>query len=372
MARTGLSTTIALIMTGFPDVLERLRSVPTERLVEVLGEIHRQERPSPFALVPSAAPPVASSRARATAPLVDSPLARTIPVAPASPTDQALHDLLEHRAQQSVYAAGVQRFLSSLGATDAEPLPQSVMQQLVPLRPSDDGARGVFVVHNPRSLPVSLTVRIDGSGNGSGNGSGGSGLFIEPESAILGAGESRPIELLHVGPEPGFGRDVRVELDGELVLQLRVELLDASDEPDGPVADHGSEPPDHLPRLSLRRPDDELTAILREAQLLLLRHPLAAQALFRSVVAEGRRFARTEEGQRIGEQLADSELIRRGRVLWEVGTLQLLEEEAPTMLPSKLLDAFVQAANDGNLERSMIGLFGYGAGDGHSTDPASD
>src|SRR5580704_13030669 len=40
-------------------------------------------------------------------------------------------------------------------------------------------------------------------------------------------------------------------------------------------------------------PDGELGAILRRAQLLLLKHPVAAQAAYAALIAEGRRFAAT-------------------------------------------------------------------------------
>src|SRR5580693_1180923 len=42
--------------------------------------------------------------------------------------------------------------------------------------------------------------------------------------------------------------------------------------------------------------DGALGEILRRAQLLLLKHPVAAQAAFAALIAEGRRFAATPEG----------------------------------------------------------------------------
>lgn len=110
-------------------------------------------------------------------------------------------------------------------------------------------------------------------------------------------------------------------------------------------------------RVVLRDPEDELAQVLRRAQLLLIQHPVAAQAIFRAFVAEGRAFAETAEGRRLREELAGSELIRRGRVVWEVGTLNLLEEDGETVLPSKLLDAVVQAAGVEALEPFLSKLF---------------
>ncbi|WP_437805113.1 hypothetical protein [Sorangium sp. So ce1078] len=111
------------------------------------------------------------------------------------------------------------------------------------------------------------------------------------------------------------------------------------------------------PRVVLHDPEDELTVVLRTAQQLLLRYPAAAQALFRAFVAEGRVFAQTPEGRRWREELSNSELIRRGRVVWEVGTLNLLEEDADTLLPSKLLDAIVYTAGVDALEPLLSRLF---------------
>lgn len=111
------------------------------------------------------------------------------------------------------------------------------------------------------------------------------------------------------------------------------------------------------PRLVLREPDDELAALLRSAQRLLIRYPAAAQAVFRAFVAEGRAFAATPEGSRLREELAGSELVRRGRVVWEVGTLNLLEEHADTVLPGKLLDAVVQLAGTAELEPLLSRIF---------------
>ena len=116
----------------------------------------------------------------------------------------------------------------------------------------------------------------------------------------------------------------------------------------------GSEP---APRVVVRDPEDDLSTLLREAQLLVIEHPVAAQALFRAFVAEGRAFAETAEGRRWRDELAGSELIRRGRVVWEAGTLNLLEEDAETVLPSKLLDAVVHTAGVEALEPLLSRLF---------------
>jgi hypothetical protein len=128
---------------------------------------------------------------------------------------------------------------------------------------------------------------------------------------------------------------------------------------------------DDLPTLTLAPDDDELQRLLREGQYLLLQHPVAAQAAFSALVAEGRRYARTEAGRQWQARLRGSDLIRRGRVVWEVVTLKMLEERPPNVMPTTYLDAMVQATASPELEPLLAKLFAMEWEDG-STDPAPD
>jgi hypothetical protein len=125
-----------------------------------------------------------------------------------------------------------------------------------------------------------------------------------------------------------------------------------------------------LPTLALDPDDDELLRVLREAQFLLLKHPVAAQGLFSALVAEGRRYAQTPAGRRWHARLSGSDLIRRGRVVWEVVTLKMLEEHAPNVLPTTYLDAMVNATASPELEPLLARLFAMDWNDGRP-DPAS-
>ncbi len=102
---------------------------------------------------------------------------------------------------------------------------------------------------------------------------------------------------------------------------------------------------------------DELASVLREAQLLLIQHPVAAHALARAFMAEGRAFAATEAGAEWRRRLERSELIRRGRVVWEVVTMNLFEDDSPSVLPSKILDAVLAATGIPDLEPTLARLF---------------
>lgn len=333
------------------EVLDKIRDIPTERLVDALSKIHHARRPSPLRIV------------------IDEPGERgepdepSVPVSPAPPTAQAHDDLLGHAQLLADYGLRVQRFLDHHGPSEAAPLPDTPVQQLVPLRQTPGGAAGSFVVHNARAGAAEVRVAVS-------PGQEREALCFEPAVFMLGPGERRCVTITRTqtGPAAGFARDVDVHLDGARVLALRIEMLVDGLE----SATHAETPNAEAVEVALRRPDDELDRILREAQMLLLRHPLAAQALVRAFVAEGRRYGATDEGRRLRETIADSELIRRGRVLWEVGTLNLLEEQAPSTLPGRLLDAFIEQTAADDLEGDLIRLFGYGASDGHPTDPATD
>lgn len=112
---------------------------------------------------------------------------------------------------------------------------------------------------------------------------------------------------------------------------------------------------DTLPALFeqfVREPDDELARALWHAHILLVKHPVAARAAFRTLAAEGRRFAETKEGKVWKERLKGSSLIRRGRSVWELATLGMLNE-SPQMLPTQFIDMLAYAAGLADLEPTL-------------------
>lgn len=102
--------------------------------------------------------------------------------------------------------------------------------------------------------------------------------------------------------------------------------------------------------------DDELAGILRRAQLLLLKHPIAAQAAFAGLIAEGRRFAATPEGAEWSAALAGSELVHQGRRVWDAVSLNMLEDNPGTIIPSTYLEALLRAARAADLEGLLARL----------------
>lgn len=119
------------------------------------------------------------------------------------------------------------------------------------------------------------------------------------------------------------------------------------------------------PTLVFGEPEDPLASTLRRLQQAILLHPVAAQAIFAAFIREGRAYARTEAGQTWLARLAGSELVVRARVLWDAMTVRGLEDDPDTVLPSAILEAFVKAAADADMERFVEDLFvrgGYFAG----------
>ena len=125
------------------------------------------------------------------------------------------------------------------------------------------------------------------------------------------------------------------------------------------------------PRLVLTDPDDALSGLLRRAQLALVQHPVAAQALIRALVREGRAYAHTEQGQARKERLADSELVQRARAVWEGLTLNMFTDDERTAVPSVLVDAVFGAAARDDLERVLAALFVSPAGSSTGPPPPS-
>jgi hypothetical protein len=112
-----------------------------------------------------------------------------------------------------------------------------------------------------------------------------------------------------------------------------------------------------LPRVATEADpgDAELSALLRRAQMLLFRHPVAAQAAFAALIAEGRRFAATPEGAAWADALAGSALVHEGRRVWDAVGMNMLEDDPATVIPSAYLEALFRAARSANLDGLIAG-----------------
>ena len=88
--------------------------------------------------------------------------------------------------------------------------------------------------------------------------------------------------------------------------------------------------------------DDGLAALVDAASRFVLAHPVAAQQLFHALVTEGRRVGATPLGRRLLTGLADSDLVRRGRMLWDQSALSMLEDAPGVVLPTGLRELLLQ------------------------------
>jgi len=113
-----------------------------------------------------------------------------------------------------------------------------------------------------------------------------------------------------------------------------------------------------LPRLELKDPASTQVELLRDLQRVLLKHPVACQAAFTALLAEGRQFAQTAEGHQWQKKLAQSSLLQRARLVFDLSTLGLLEEGPANHVPSSYLDAlFMVASSGGDADEVLNRLF---------------
>ena len=102
---------------------------------------------------------------------------------------------------------------------------------------------------------------------------------------------------------------------------------------------------DGLPVLDLA-PADETVALIQMVQKFVLTHPAAAKAIFAGLMAEGRAFAQTPPGATARQELEQSELVHKARLLLDLPGLSMLEPDDGAVLPSTLVDTvFMMAAN---------------------------
>ena len=115
-----------------------------------------------------------------------------------------------------------------------------------------------------------------------------------------------------------------------------------------------------LPRLVLgdgatgETEEGELASRLFEGRLALWRHPRAVRSALNALIAEGRRFAHTDEVAKWKARLAGSDLVRRGRLLWEVYGFTADADGDEGLLPSAWLDAMVASTGHAETERLLM------------------
>ncbi len=112
-----------------------------------------------------------------------------------------------------------------------------------------------------------------------------------------------------------------------------------------------------MPGVVFREPDDEHVRVLRWVQRMVLRHPVAAQAGFRWLVAEGRAHAQTPEGAAMYARLADARLVDRLRLVWESASLGMLHDGTDEDVPEAVMEVLIAVAARGDLESFLSRWF---------------
>jgi len=131
--------------------------------------------------------------------------------------------------------------------------------------------------------------------------------------------------------------------------------FDASDDKsrDGPV----DVPTVHLSDI------DATAQIIQRLQSIVLKHPIAANAAFASLVREGLAFAQTPEGRQWKDKLVRSELLHRARLALDLPGLSMLQSSPDHTLPSSYVDAIFMLASTRRADELLELLFQWGHDD---------
>ena len=100
----------------------------------------------------------------------------------------------------------------------------------------------------------------------------------------------------------------------------------------------------------------ELVTAIAHVQRAIFEHPIAAQAAFAALVAEGREFEKTPEGAAWRERLERSTLLEKAEAIWEGLTLNILEENSDTVVPSRIVDVLVKLLHERALDTILAKL----------------
>jgi hypothetical protein len=103
--------------------------------------------------------------------------------------------------------------------------------------------------------------------------------------------------------------------------------------------------------------DPESVALLSKLRRALFKYPMATQAAFSALAAEGRAFAETPEGARLRNRLGHAKATGRGRMLWEALSLGSFTERDEGPLPSAMVDALSSTLRRRHLEPLLAKLF---------------
>jgi hypothetical protein len=125
--------------------------------------------------------------------------------------------------------------------------------------------------------------------------------------------------------------------------------------------------PSGFARIARPLPEDlsdeekRFVALLNRVRELALSQPAAGKAITTFLVAEGRRFARADEGARWLECLRDAPVVERLRQIWEATTLNVFDDiDDAEDVPDAWADLIADLAAIGNVNRIVTALLPEG------------
>jgi hypothetical protein len=104
--------------------------------------------------------------------------------------------------------------------------------------------------------------------------------------------------------------------------------------------------------------DAEALATLARLRRAMLRYPMAVQAGFSALAAEGRAFADTPDGADWRRRLGYAKAMGHGRMVWETLSLGSFTEKPDGPLPSAMIDALATTLRRRHIEPLLARLFG--------------
>lgn len=104
----------------------------------------------------------------------------------------------------------------------------------------------------------------------------------------------------------------------------------------------------------------ELHEVVHAVQTSILRFPVVAQHVFSALVAEGRAYAQTPDGEELLHALRRSRRAGQARLFWEMLSANAFTDRNEHALPRAFMERLVRAIASESLESAIARLRGVG------------
>ena len=115
-------------------------------------------------------------------------------------------------------------------------------------------------------------------------------------------------------------------------------------------------PDEALPRLTVGRDEDAVRMLLYIGRQFISQRPEILGPLVRGLIAEGKQFAETDDGEVWMVRLSDSRFIRQGRLLWHAAGLDAFVRDEPCEVPSELISGWIESLGTIDLDTVFTSL----------------